>query len=86
MRHALKSLRSRLFAPAGPAAILLACACVAGCGDSDPSAYQTETQKEYAAKVQSLMKEGKTLAEIRAIMRGEQLPKKKPAKARAKHK
>jgi hypothetical protein len=80
----------RLPGAAWPAAVVLVLvlvftsALLAGCGgEFDPaSAPKTEAQREYETKVQSLVKQGKSFTEIRAIMRGE--TPKKPKKARGK--
>lgn len=54
------------------ASILSAVGCGGLVGGPPP---KTETQIANESKVQALLKEGKTLAEVRAIMKGEPLPK-----------
>ena len=61
---------------------------VAGCGGLTGGGASTDAHAEQEAKVQALLKQGKSLSEIRAIMKGEPEPKKqtkgKQTKARGK--
>jgi hypothetical protein len=86
MQSSLPASWTARLVPHAAALVLLGCAALAGCGALDPSAApKTEKQREYEAKVQELVKQGKNFAEIRAIMRGEEPPKKaKRTKSRAK--
>jgi hypothetical protein len=60
---------------------------VAGCGDGLSGGPPPKTEAELAreTKVQALLKEGKSLSDGRAIMRGDPLPSKGKKKAARKH-
>jgi hypothetical protein len=53
-----------------------------GCGVGDPP--RTDAQLEQDAKVQALMKDGKSIGQIRAFLKGEPDPTKKQTKTRRK--
>ncbi len=58
---------------------------VVGCGGmtgSEPA--KTEVAREKEQKIESLVKQGKSLSEIRAIMKGEPVPSKKGGKKAAR--
>jgi len=58
---------------------------VVGCdGLSGGQPPQTEARKEHDSKVQTLLKEGKSLSEIRSIMKGEPVDKPKEGRKRAR--
>jgi hypothetical protein len=77
---------AEILVPAASATVLVMLLSVVGCdGLSGGQPPQTEERKAHDSKVQALFKQGKSLSEIRAIMRGEPEPKskkgrKKPAR------
>jgi hypothetical protein len=77
-------IRRRFCTDVASAVLIAAASLASGCGPSAPSdAAKSETEQADQKKIQELSKQGYDFAEIRAIMKGEQVKPRSKKKAGA---